>query len=363
MSNRKLFLCSSRFSLLSAINLKKTLFKEARCDLVLYVKNESIVNEPAFEEVIELFEDIQFFNPVQGQSLIVKLTRVILSSPVFSRLTVGTSGNCHVQKYDEVISQNLIFIILMRGCVSFKKASLLDEGMSSYTGRVLNVKYRHWLYKVISFLTFRGQFNIDITTMYLHEPKLYSGPEVELVTIPKPQNIKNNLTSSTKIYSIIFLGSDPQTMGSLLVDPRQNTDNFKDSILQYTSLVRKRVYEKGGIYRPHPNEDTLWAMESRRSAANFLELSWELGVAPYLNSHDILISYFSSACFVPKVLFGREPTLIFLYKLFDEEFLGAEVFIEKFRTLYTLDNKVIVPESLNQLMELFDNDFALLGSS
>ncbi len=362
MSNRKLFLCSSKFSLLSAINIKKTLFKDISCDLALYVNDESIIIEPAFKEVHELFENIQFFKPVQGQHLLLKLTRIILSSAVFSRVTKLLSRNFYLKSYDEVISQNIIFIILMRGSVNYKKASLLDEGMSSYTGRVLNAKYRHWLYKVIESLKLGGRFSIDISTMYLHEPKLYSGPEVELVAIPKPQHSNKNVTKSSKKYSIIFLGSDPNTMGSLLVDPRQNTVKFKDSIFKYTSLVHKWVYEKGGIYRPHPNEDTLWAMESRRTAGNYLELSWELDVAPYLNSHDILISYFSSACFVPKVLFGREPTLIFLYKLFDEEFMGADLFIEKFKTLYTQDNKVIVPESLSELMELFENNLAHVRS-
>ena len=71
----------------------------------------------------------------------------------------------------------------------------------------------------------------------------------------------------------------------------------------------------------------------------------------------ILITFFSTAVFTPKMLYGQEPTIILMYKAF-----GSTVNInhkddlcKSIVSTYNDKSKVIVPESLEELTVALNN--------
>ena len=62
---------------------------------------------------------------------------------------------------------------------------------------------------------------------------------------------------------------------------------------------------------------------------------------------------------MPKILKNVEPYVIFLYKLLfddlDEDYWkNIEVFIRKFKANYSKTNKIIVPETIEELEKIMD---------
>lgn len=83
----------------------------------------------------------------------------------------------------------------------------------------------------------------------------------------------------------------------------------------------------------------------------------------------VLISLSSTALFSPKLIFDREPTVIFIYKLFDQYFSQQDVkdeficytngsfdsAVDKLRSLYSNKNKVICVSTLKELEKILKN--------
>lgn len=80
-----------------------------------------------------------------------------------------------------------------------------------------------------------------------------------------------------------------------------------------------------------------------------------------IDSHDvcenqILISAFSSALFTPKLLYGKEPYLIFTYKLFGKGLLSEKYisYIDRFSKSYTNKTKIFAPKDLLEFSEIIE---------
>ena len=60
---------------------------------------------------------------------------------------------------------------------------------------------------------------------------------------------------------------------------------------------------------------------------------------------SLWIGAFSTAQFTPKMMFDREPTLVFLYKLYGCQFNNADELVERIRASYRDPQKVLVPQT------------------
>lgn len=84
-------------------------------------------------------------------------------------------------------------------------------------------------------------------------------------------------------------------------------------------------------------------------------LPWEIETLNHNMNDKVQITIFSGACTSSKMLFGDEPTVIFLYKLLpvDYSFLGTELvqFADKVGELYQDRSKYFIPETLGEFKE------------
>ena len=84
------------------------------------------------------------------------------------------------------------------------------------------------------------------------------------------------------------------------------------------------------------------------SGIEFINLFHEL-------SDCILISFLSTGCLTPKMIFGEEPRIIMLYKLLPDYKKIQPYFQEillQIKDLYEDKSKIIVPESEKEFLDL-----------
>ena len=70
----------------------------------------------------------------------------------------------------------------------------------------------------------------------------------------------------------------------------------------------------------------------------------------------ILISFLSTALATPKLMFGREPYILLLYKLVDSSVddVRIEEYYDKLRELYSDPERIMIPETKEELMQDID---------
>lgn len=97
------------------------------------------------------------------------------------------------------------------------------------------------------------------------------------------------------------------------------------------------------VYRPHPRERNLPESIPVESEPG----SWELRTMSEVDNNTCLLSICSTAMGIPKMLFGKEPTLVFLHRLLLPKGASArattEAYAERLRCAYTDPARVIIP--------------------
>lgn len=110
-------------------------------------------------------------------------------------------------------------------------------------------------------------------------------------------------------------------------------------------------FAKYGVVRKHPRDNTNVDIGYRQGSAENL---WELICDKDITDSHILISICSTAQIMPKVLYGKEPWLIFIYDMFSYKYNSTirDNFIQIVKSIkedYTKPNKIFVPKSETEL--------------
>ena len=68
-----------------------------------------------------------------------------------------------------------------------------------------------------------------------------------------------------------------------------------------------------------------------------------------------VITPYSTAAALPKLLFDEEPEIICLTKIFDQKYIEGElttIFFENIKKIYRDKNKVIIPETMEEFRKI-----------
>ena len=76
---------------------------------------------------------------------------------------------------------------------------------------------------------------------------------------------------------------------------------------------------------------------------------WEIECQNTITDNHVLVSFFSTASFTPKMLYGKEPYVILLYKMLGVEFFNADELVSSLQLLYSNPEKVILVENFDEL--------------
>lgn len=115
-------------------------------------------------------------------------------------------------------------------------------------------------------------------------------------------------------------------------------------------------YKNEILVRVHPRETEEKYRSMKSDSYNNL---WEIECIEQITDWNVLIGVFSTAQFMPKILKGVEPYIIFTFKLVldDEgsEFLReTEKFVAEFKKFYIHQERIFVPENINELDEILN---------
>ena len=208
-------------------------------------------------------------------------------------------------------------------------------------------------------------FRRDISRC-LHPERLYINNKqfckntdcAEVIELP---HLQDTVRAHKDIFEAIF-GRDKNKYNELrlvyLSQPFSGYEGLESPVsLEIMEILKKYPF----AYRPHPREKKVYedaAYVDRPDKQN----SWELICSESIGDDHILIGRCSTAQVVPKLIFNREPYLIFINRLFEKEtqshtYQVLDEMCEDIKNKYSNQEKVFIVDSLEQIEEILENIF------
>lgn len=363
MKNRSCFVVETPLQILESISILSSFSldnKEADLYIGTVFRDADIIAKRIEEQ--QIFSNVFLYDPSLYKDANIVRKLFIMLNPKKRLETVLLKANVNF-KYDEIYFSTLL---LLGEAIVYLNRDIhvfwIDDGMASYTkGSPDPAKAYHkygFLFKIFGLNPNR----LYPEAIYLNNPSFCDDHPftIDIREIPK---IEKPEWMDTIKYIFDFKDKNiyEHSCAVYLTNPNDgefNTANH-DSIIN-TERVFVKACELEGlnlIRRLHPREIGMNLMPSQtKLVVDDIYNMWELICRFHLENDNILISWFSTAQFTPKMLFDKEPWVIFLYNIYREGisnrlYQEMNKLSQLLREKYTDKFKVLAPVSLENLEE------------
>lgn len=186
-------------------------------------------------------------------------------------------------------------------------------------------------------------------TLCLTNPELYRGASernIFRIELKKDEQSKKNIERVFSCncenwkYRFVFFDTVRNEIS------QEASDSCNEILAKF-----KRILGDNLIIKSHPRENERLEGFHYWSGNNSMCFESDCSLNDFSNSVFITIS--STAVFNPKMIFGQQPTIVLLYKLFPSiSVYNIDEFMDKFHQTNSKSGKVYIPESMEELMNI-----------
>lgn len=309
----------------------------------------------------KIFDHVFFYNKVNEikpksisrlRTLIYIIFPKIYFQQVFTKKDYAEFRKKH---YEKIIQcSDGLFMNVFHNYVRNTENLLLEDGLYSYHGNMKRDR-TNIFYKLSNHLIFKHNLDLNAKKIYVNSSQLCKSDSAEkicqLPVLEKEGGVIKKLeyifryaeNTKYKQFRFIYL-TTPFTEMKGMSEIKNNFFNEKQII--------EMLLERNEIFlRIHPRQDEKDYKKYLIDKNNNL---WELECLHQISADNVIISFFSTAQFTPKLLFDKEPYIIFLYKIFVNKLKGEEL-INELKDMYNNKNKIYIPNNVEELKIIMDN--------
>lgn len=349
---KSLFLCGSKYTLFNCINLANSLeFQNGICDIIVFC-DKGLENVAENLSKAGIFRKVIKADFVNNYSLTKKI-KLFLFPKTFKAIS-----DLQEDSYSRLIVQSFFYASLVARKINYKEIFLIEDGLSTYTSRVFSSKKRRVFFKFFNVLFMRKK-NISVDGCYVYNSKLMVSNDIKTKVLPKISTKTYEILKKVFMYTrtdeternITFLGSPYYGIKDLLEYPQTASKKFE---IFCDEIVKKVLgsCRKSIIYRKHPREDIDYEGFFDNLTIDDNDSIWELISEDEITNDSIIISFFSTAAFTPKILYNTEPYVIFLYDILNEKVFNADLLVLGLKELYKNSSKVLVPKTIDEAQNI-----------
>ena len=257
--------------------------------------------------------------------------------------------------YDQIfVGDNDIIGVALNQQSPAAEVIVYDDGMDTYmdnciTGRVGTA------YRVFGSLLHKGVFGYRIKKLLLNNPAFSHSTISPCVEALPPLAYESNpvLPVARKVFA--FQPSlVPTHRFVLLGQPLEEIPGYAGE--SFLSALPPQQDASSFLLRTHPRQKLPETAAVDRDTVGNL---WELECIFSLRDDQVLLGCFSTAQFAPNMFAGKEPYVVFLYKLFLPNQPAAErekyeAMIARLRSSYQAPQKIFIPETFEALYALLE---------
>lgn len=238
---------------------------------------------------------------------------------------------------------------------------IYEDGTGGYSDKIFNSSIQK---KLLSIIVPRYGILDKYNEMLINNPLLYKGD----ISIPI-NKLPVFCTDSQVLKKLNYLfefDSDTDIISEKIIFLEQPLDFYKglnEEISETVKVIYENVNKNDFIVKLHPGSVTNTYQKYRIYSKSMIP--WEIITLNMNMNYKVLISYFSTAVFTPKIIFNFEPVIILLYDLI--EFVDLGVATTDYANLtagikksYKDSNRVFIPKDISELLGFLNNDLLSL---
>lgn len=267
------------------------------------------------------------------------------------------------QEFGVILIQNMLSVLLFKRAFPAQEFILVDEGLSSYSGRVTQGEHRSLAFKVLGFIFFKRSYGDVVSRFFLCDPNMLVSPVSQAVfKIDFNDSLVKDLLSpdddSVNVRKLDCCYIGVPLFGLIDLSESKNLD--REKFLKRAKAVLNFLFTQSRqkiTYKKHPLEDADEIRGSYEGAFSLLDGSWEEICFSRVDEETVLFNFFSTAVTFPKLILDKEPKIVFMYKLVGADIMRGDEIVERFKRNYKEPNKIFVPNDIEE----FDEILALFG--
>lgn len=353
----KVAICAATpFQTLNAINLAVNVLNDGY-EIDLFFRDfredtHSILNELSKYDFFSNIYVYDLRNKNEGLSYYLNDVEQGLMPKRFIEGLMKTPLKLATKKYDviTVTSGTELEVAFTR---VFPRARIIayDDGLGSYIGDIIHDHKLNIIWRLMG----RTTKNIWPECLYVNNDSFCESKlSTNILQLP---SLESQPLEYKEIIFSIFGAKKTKIYESkkyvYLTQPLTEIGNDAENV----NKMIEQIIEKSGneaIYRKHPrdfHEINISIDEDRTGCL------WELICNSQITDNSVLIGICSTAQIMPKIIYDKEPKLIFLYKLFDFEDSSVvekrfEPIVKKISSIYRKKNQIVIPSNLTELEAL-----------
>lgn len=354
------FACTTPYQLIGAISI--TLGKKLDADLFVFgmfpnyeIVCENIRKQGVFQNVYAV-DCTEIGCPGREKAFL----QMIFAKKVIS--TFLPKGAVYKSFYSSSRAhpKTLLQYVLLKRNPSMARV-IYEDGMGTYSGNShpLNpTKLKSMAEHVLG-------WKLDVpenTTIMANIPELVDVPSfLSGLTVKKMPRLQFGDTTGKMLRDVFSVDEDKNINHKAIIFDtlRPNPSCLREvdfDVLDESYRYVSDVFLDDVIVKPHPRSKNKGKYDIEQY--KYQEIPMEVLYAGMKDlDQRVLITYTSSAVYTPKILFDKEPPVISLHRLIKDgkSSIIFEPIFEKFKRIYSVQDKVNAPESFDELQSLLES--------
>lgn len=296
--------------------------------------------------VNNVYEFEKYTNVSGWKSKLQTIQRLITNVATLKRFSIGKED--YLDKRYQVILVGMItqFSNNIKALSYEAKCYFIEDGIGSYYIDLENEEMTA-AYRFVNKYLLAEKLSYHPERIYLNSPQAVIRKNINMKICQIPQ-IEGNENVQSKIQQVFSYKENNIYKKKKVVYLSQPLVEVHDAKIDIEFDILNTIAQNSMdnlIVRVHPRQKTETYKEYFRDEINNL---WELECEKQITEEHILISAFSTAQVMPKLLAGKEPIIIFLFKIFGC-YDDCMKIVEKIVNMYQDKEKIYIPESINEL--------------
>ncbi len=358
-SKKIAIVCDTPYQIMNAVNLTANTRKSSRDHTDLFVYKQFGDAHRIIENLrsISIFSAIHEVEPYSTQPVSYTKARTFFRL-LFPKTTL--SGHSDLSSYRDSAYRTIFysfsthFTMNLRSVFNDSTSAIIEDGISSYVSDIEKESSSGSM-RFFKRYIMAGTLDLSAERAYFNRPELATNDIAEdLCALPALTHGNPAIPLIKKVFSYSQDGTYNFDPIVYLTQPLEEMSGYiADSDTKLLARLQQEQI-KDFIIRVHPR---MKHFESNGISVDTSEVMWELVCLEEITDNHLLISCFSTAAIMPKLLYDKEPYMIFTYKLFfqnpeNEFWSGVESFLDKVNNLYTKRHAIYIPDSLDELIDI-----------
>jgi len=348
------FVCDTPLQVLNAVSLVATDVEgcSGHSDLFLYhqFKNSEQISAAVKESGV--FRNVYDFSPFSKRtgfrSKATTFARILNPGSTLSKQYRGKGKTYARNDYGTLmLSFYTPFSDIVHLALDTPRTVQFEDGTASYVTENLERRYRSGIFEAYNRYIASDKLSYHPEKLYLSNPMLCTFDSLPLKKASGIGENKEVRALAKKIFG--YRQSAYQGKCVIYLTQPFGTAEGGELVTAREQACLNMLKTVNPILRVHPRQlPEAFDGFSIDTVGNM----WELECAEHIDDSKVLIGAFSTAQLAPKMLFDREPTLVFLYKLYGSRFDHADELIEKVKTCYRNPDKIMIPQTSEELASI-----------